>query len=90
MSERAIKHGNGVLVSTEQIDAAWEYANSLPAGSEVRISVFYALRQLGIHYCEECGGKGYTGPLAPNVISAECPTCAKFTGEGWVIGGEDE
>ena len=46
------------IIPTDEIRAAWEYAHSLVPGSEVRISVLYALRQLGIERCEGCGGSG--------------------------------
>jgi hypothetical protein len=59
--------GAAHIITTEQID-------EMPLLH--MLNVFF-----GIKRCEKCNGRGYTGPLAPNIINIDCPDC---DGHGWV------
>ena len=75
----------GCFFTDEQIDAAWKqsgyYTRSHAEGMK------HALLLLGIVACEECGGRGSWNERTNNitVIQRNCPTCAKFSGHGWVV-----
>ena len=70
------------VVKDEEINEAWKYVMSLPLGSEVRLSVLYALRKFRITHCEECGGFSEVIPV--NKSGRKCPACR----HGWRIKNE--
>ena len=87
----AIWEDHGYKIPTDQIRKAWAYARSLPAGSEGRISICYALRLLPIVRCGGGGGDGRaTSSHAAKAEQTRHGTCPDCNGEGFVIGGEDE
>jgi hypothetical protein len=67
------------VVKDEEINEAWDYAMSLPLGSEVRLSVLFALRKFRITHCNECGGFSEVIPV--NKSGRKCPACR----HGWRI-----
>ena len=82
----SLVHGEvAYTITDEQIDAAWKqsgyYTRSHAEGMK------HALLLLGIVACEECGGRGSWNERTNNitVIQRNCPTCAKFSGHGWVV-----
>ena len=84
---RTGKCADGHHITDEQISAAWVYAHSLQPGSEVRISILYALRLLGFERCEKCGGECHVflpGDERVAFYTKPCPDC---DGHGWVNGG---
>lgn len=76
---QAFNRAHGIYeITTDQIDAAWEYAqkeDTTQAEAEECLSL------LGIVACEECGGSGESPqtPKNPPMIDP-CPSCH---GHGW-------
>jgi hypothetical protein len=83
----ADKPGRTVL-TPEQIDAAWTAAFNLEGQADkcCQMEMERAFRQLGIVRCERCGGENPTEYYEEG--DRKCPDCAKYTGHGWVMGGE--
>jgi hypothetical protein len=67
----------------EMIDRAWKDRFTEGSGA-----IHLKAKLLHIFRCERCDGEGEIIPVHKSGF--KCPDCAKFTGHGWVIGGDDE
>ena len=80
------------IITHEQIDAAALWANT--QCEPIDHMIWFALHKLNIERCEGCNGEGKTysrtGSMKEEPMEWPCSVCAKYTGRGWVIGGEDE
>jgi rubrerythrin len=81
-----VKHGNGVLLTDDQIDAAVKEAESRE--NPMKWVAWAALNKLGIFRCEGCGGQRGVGPVRPSItgedyhVQNKCPDC---NAHGWTI-----
>jgi len=76
--------GEVVLLTQDQIDAAWVHTATRKDSLNV---ARWALKELNIVACEECGGSGHTGPDFEYTIDTSCHSCH---GHGWkVVTGAD-
>ena len=69
------------IITTEQIDAAWETRHWGTVPNQTEEHVDDALERLGIVACEECGGSGIPTPYEIGSWES-CPSCH---GHGWVV-----
>jgi hypothetical protein len=76
------------VITDEQIDAAVEWAEACRVRTP-NSTPWTALNKLGIKRCK-CNGALVPCERCTPTHYEECPDCAKFTGHGWMIGGEDE
>jgi NMD protein affecting ribosome stability and mRNA decay len=78
-------HKPGHYISDKEIDAAWglvQAAANLRLGSIVD-QLLGVLKKFGIVGCEECDTAEKKRKWA--MLRQQCPSCQKFTGNGWVI-----
>ena len=75
---------NEVVILTEDINAAWEWAN-LPEKNIQKLERRRGLERLGIVACKKCGG---TGDDRGDVLALVYP-CRDCNGKGWVWRNDD-
>ena len=69
------------VIDNDQIDAAWNLKSG-PALATLAI--------FNIFRCEHRPFGGVRSIEPGEHLNEKCPVCAKFTGHGWVIGGEND
>ena len=90
---KAIGAGMGPRITPEMIDSAVEI-NNRHAGLQAGMLGWRLLMALNIFRCGKCDDEGKTysrsGSMKEEPMEWTCPDCARFTGHGWVIGGDDD
>jgi hypothetical protein len=79
--------GKVVPIDRAKIDAAWKRREDVRGKG---FSLYIPASELGIVRCEGCGGSGWQNEFNDKELKTLCPGCAKYTGHGWVMGGDDE
>ena len=75
-------HRGGHIITTDQIDAAWNQAQEW---AYTQPDCFEALACLNIVACEECGGSGVVREHERGYEDGVEDTCPSCNGHGWVV-----
>jgi hypothetical protein len=80
-----------VVLTYDQIDATWRILLRCLPGTTEHAMVAFALAELGIERCEECGGIGKIHSVADHdntvPVTDVCDICDSH---GWVLEADDE
>ena len=74
--------GEVVLLTQDQIDAAWEHTDNEPPRSNEALAT---LAELGIVACEKCGGSGRGETEHAGALGEFEWVCDSCHGHGWVV-----